>query len=120
MKKKNMIIILLLIITALLLSGASYADENKQLRGKHLENEIACVDCHGTENPKKMAKTSACKSCHDSGPDVIINDTVDGIEYNLPVHKAHTGPLRCSLCHKVHEASELYCNKCHRFNIKVP
>lgn len=119
---ENYMKITLLIFLLVLMTNVFFvfADDGHSLRGKHMDNGLKCVDCHGTDKPDSPAKTSACKSCHENGPDVKIETTLNDQKYVLPVHNAHTGSLRCTLCHRVHEASTLYCNKCHQFSIIVP
>ena len=58
---------------------------------------------------KHMQKGVTCEQCHNS---------------SAPV--ADAGQLRCTLCHKEHEQSVLYCRQCHknaedkRFDMAVP
>ena len=119
MKRKLIFIVSILTVVNVLLVVSAFASPG-ELRGKHLENGIECVDCHGTDNPTKKAKTSACRSCHDDGPDIHLERTVGDTVYKIPIHNAHPGKIRCALCHQIHEPSKLYCNKCHPFEIKVP
>ncbi|MGE4268180.1 MAG: cytochrome c3 family protein [Deferribacterales bacterium] len=113
-------LITFVILLVLSFAFSLYASENS-LRGKHLQANLKCVDCHETSSPDKPAKTSVCIGCHDKGPDVIVETSVEHYVYKLPVHNAHTGPLRCVLCHKVHKPSELMCKQCHpQFEVMVP
>ena len=35
-------------------------------------------------------------------------------------HYSHLGDVNCTDCHKGHKKSELMCNSCHQFDLKVP
>lgn len=94
------------------------------IKGPHQENEVACVDCHETEEPEKRANQRTCIDCHgdmSDDPVRVIKD-VNGKEYETSIHASHAGQIRCTLCHASHKESVLYCNEgCHhQFDVKVP
>jgi fumarate reductase flavoprotein subunit len=117
-------ILLLTFILSVFLSAAFAAGEEKALRGKHLEAELSCADCHGTDTPEKKASQKACKGCHEgmeNEPPVIFIEE-NGVKHEVNPHNAHPGQMRCTLCHSIHKPSTLYCNEgCHHtFSAKVP
>jgi len=103
---------LLLLIFCIFISNA-YA---KVVRGAHGENELKCVECHGTENPIKAPDQDKCLECHGSYEEVSM--LTKNLEEANP-HDSHIGKINCTLCHKVHKASVLYCNEsCHNFEMQ--
>lgn len=83
---------------------------------KHADRGTNCRSCHETDFPESRASMDQCLSCHISY-EQVANLTSDA-EPNP--HSSHYEDLRCTLCHKAHQASELYCNTCHQFEIEVP
>ncbi len=83
--------------------------------GKHAEKGVTCVNCHGEAAPAKRAPVSACAKCH--GDYAGIAKLTEKVTPNP--HASHQGEVRCTLCHKTHEPSKLYCNECHQFDLKV-
>lgn len=118
MSSKKVIFIICFILSIGILVYAA----DGELRGSHLENEMTCADCHSTDNPEGEASEDACISCHsdmtDSGYVAFVEE--DGHELNHPPHDSHVAPLECTDCHKIHDESVLYCNRCHWFENKVP
>jgi fumarate reductase flavoprotein subunit len=113
-----------LFLMTLLVIGVSYAaGTDQKISGKHLENDLQCADCHGTEDPTVAAKYDACIDCHgdmmDRGEVTLIDDKGKEVEYYL--HDPHELPPNlCIDCHSSHKATRLYCNQCHKFTNKVP
>jgi len=113
-----------LLIGWALLAGAAGRAEEHELRGKHLAAELKCRDCHGTDTPDKRAPASRCKECHE-GEIKIASKSLPlhgkvGRVVEVNAHASHQDDLRCTLCHRVHSPSVLYCNECHEFDLKVP
>jgi hypothetical protein len=105
-----------LVLTAIvmpLLPGSVFAQP--KVMGKHGEIGATCVDCHKSDKPTRSAPISACKTCHGEYAD-IAKKTAD---MKPNPHDSHAGEVRCTLCHKSHSPSVLYCNECHTFNIKM-
>ena len=69
------------------------------------------------------AKSKACMKCHNY-QDLAAASAAKKVALNP--HDSHAGQLRCTLCHKEHEQSVLYCRQCHknaedkRFDMAVP
>ena len=89
----------------------------QELKGKHKEQGLTCVDCHKTDKPDKPASVEACKECHGGYADVK-ELTKDLPEANP--HDSHLGELDCRECHKIHGPSQLVCASCHNFEFQVP
>ncbi|QAR33290.1 hypothetical protein EP073_07720 [Geovibrio thiophilus] len=122
LNNKHIYTIVLVFLTVSLWGFAEASD--KQINAKHAEAGITCSDCHQTDTPSRSASQQSCRSCHeniDAGENLILK-SADGKEYSVNPHNAHTGSLRCTICHHIHSPSELYCNKeCHHtFTISVP
>jgi hypothetical protein len=83
---------------------------------RHNRHKVTCQPCHGTYSPEKRASKAQCLTCHESYEHVAA--LTANLEPNP--HESHYGKIRCTLCHKAHEASELYCNKCHDFELQMP
>lgn len=98
--------------------------DDKHINKKHSEAGITCIDCHQTETPIKAAPQKYCIECHAGmeAKEITTLKSTDGKEYSVNPHNAHTGSLRCTLCHHIHSPSVLYCNKeCHHsFTVSVP
>lgn len=103
----------------LLFINPVFADNNK-VNPPHLDNDISCADCHGTDTPQKRAPARFCIECHSQVPGLIQQYSDGGFERSINVHDSHDGQLRCTLCHKIHNPSKLYCNDCHEFDVSVP
>lgn len=114
-------LIFLVVISAAVLA---YGDDVHKLRGKHLENGLACADCHGTDSPSEKAPQSACRGCHGDMTDMAplaFKDT-SGHDFKVNPHNSHLGSMRCTKCHQIHSPSKLFCNEgCHHsFELNVP
>ncbi len=86
----------------------------------HLDNDISCADCHGTATPEKRASAKTCIGCHSEIPGTVKTYSDAGNTREVNIHNSHDGQLRCTLCHRIHEPSTLYCADCHHFEVKVP
>ena len=89
---------------------------SEYLDHKHVGSDTNCRSCHETDFPDSRASMDQCLSCHVSYEHVA--ELTREVEPNP--HLSHYEDLRCTLCHKAHQAPELYCNKCHEFDLKVP
>jgi hypothetical protein len=83
---------------------------------KHADNGTDCRSCHEADFPDTRGSMDQCLSCHISYEHLA--ELSSGLEANP--HNSHYEDLRCTVCHKAHQASELYCNKCHEFELEVP
>jgi fumarate reductase flavoprotein subunit len=114
------------IFLSFLVITIAFASEKKAdaIDPVHSETGLNCADCHDTDKPEKRAAASKCIECHtskaDDAPTAFKDET--GISYEVNPHSSHAGNMRCTLCHKIHAASSLYCNEgCHhRFLLTVP
>ena len=86
------------------------------LDNKHAEKNINCRPCHDSSFPDWAPTMDECLTCHVSYEH--ISELTKDVEPNP--HLSHYIDLRCTVCHKSHEASKLYCDKCHKFDLKVP
>jgi hypothetical protein len=121
MKKVSLIIVTLLI----LLITAFAADKAAEtVDSAHEDAGLTCDECHDEGNPVKRAAAANCIECHsdkrDEAPIAFKDDT--GISYEVNPHSSHAGNMRCTLCHRIHTQSVLFCNEgCHhKFLLTVP
>lgn len=114
MRKSFIMVSVIAILSVVLLSSVAIA---KELKGKHKENAVACVDCHKTDKPMKAASVESCKECHGTYADV--KELTKKLPEANP-HDSHLGELDCRDCHKIHRASEVVCASCHNFDFVAP
>ena len=81
----------------------------------HEQKGIACEGCH-RKSQQEPVSPETCSGCH--GSYQKLGESNKG-RFPNP-HDSHLGEIRCTLCHHVHKASEMYCNRCHSFDLKVP
>jgi hypothetical protein len=91
---------------------------SKRLDDRHAQHDIPCDLCHGKPAGEDAGSTGQCLKCHVSYERVAALTKSKGVSPNP--HDSHYGEIRCTLCHRVHKDSELYCNGCHSFDLKVP
>jgi formate-dependent nitrite reductase cytochrome c552 subunit len=96
----------------------------------HAEENVTCLDCHEPtiqqqveegikfvtndyENPLEEREFDQewCLRCHEHGSYEELAQRTEELELNP--HESHYGEMECSICHKVHGASEDYCAQCH-------
>jgi fumarate reductase flavoprotein subunit len=88
----------------------------KDFKQRHARHGIQCSDCHGADQPLRSPTMATCLQCHGSYKDVAA--LTKGLHPNP--HDSHMGEVKCKQCHKEHKDSELSCNQCHVFEMKVP
>jgi len=97
-------------------AGSEYMDN------LHAKVGTTCVNCHGKYLPKLDANVDngRCLECH--GPmEKLIQKTESKEFTNRNPHKSHLDNLDCTICHKGHSASVVYCLSCHKnFDMKIP
>lgn len=92
--------------------GAHSAEKQEFLADRHADKGD-CDICHETTEPPKgdWVDPEKCFNCHD-GWDSLAEATESYGMYNP--HKSHLGEPDCSICHKGHEPSVMYCSTCHK------
>jgi hypothetical protein len=89
---------------------------SEHLDRRHENRKVTCEDCHGLPSPAQKGSAERCIGCHSSYENAAAltkNSSKDP-------HNSHLGKISCTICHKVHTDSVLYCNNCHTFDLKVP
>lgn len=106
--------------------------EGPLLAAKHSAENVNCTDCHQATVAEKMhegfayvtgqyadplkeriATREDCLKCHQDD----WQQTVAATQYDHGnPHDSHLGETDCSLCHKMHRTSEVYCAQCHEFD----
>ncbi|MDQ5986662.1 MAG: hypothetical protein CSYNP_02392 [Syntrophus sp. SKADARSKE-3] len=87
----------------------------------HAKSGIMCLQCHGKELPKAddTVDNPRCLACH--GPmDKLAKKTEPKDFKDRNPHKSHLGDIACTVCHKAHAESKVYCLGCHqKFDMKI-
>ena len=96
-------------------AGSKYTDN------LHAAAKVTCIHCHGKEFPKAdvTVENATCLNCH--GPmDNLAKKTEPKDFKDRNPHKSHLGEVACTICHKGHAESKVYCLGCHqKFNMKI-
>lgn len=87
-----------------------------EMEHRHAERDVTCADCHAEDPPQRRPPSKRCSDCH--GDYEAVSILTRNVFPNP--HESHVGEIRCTRCHKEHAPSELYCNKCHVFELVVP
>lgn len=118
---KLMKIFVLMTVIVVLSVSVSYAAPKVD---KHQSKGVACSSCHEDGTDNVIPADATCIKCHGSYADLAQKTAnLDNIKAGITnPHKSHIGEARCTVCHKNHAASVLYCNECHspKFDMKVP
>lgn len=87
----------------------------------HAQRKIACSGCHGKSLPQKgdQVENDRCLSCH--GSFAALADKTRPVQFpDRNPHQSHMGEIGCTVCHKAHQPSTVFCLNCHRnFNLKI-
>jgi hypothetical protein len=96
-------------------AGSSYTDN------LHARAGMSCAQCHGKGLPKAddTVENNRCLTCH--GPlDQLAKKTEPKDFKDRNPHKSHLGDVACTVCHKAHAESKVYCLECHKkFEMKI-
>lgn len=82
--------------------------------GMHAKAGIGCAGCHGSATPggPEEVGNDRCLACH--GPmDALVDKTKPADHADRNPHRSHLGDIACTVCHKGHQASKVYCLDCH-------
>jgi len=88
----------------------------------HAKKNVTCTGCHGNTLPISEAtvENDRCLSCHGDLEKLAAQSSLPQYPDRNP-HKSHLGEIACTVCHKAHSESEVYCLGCHtKFNMKIP
>ncbi len=112
--------LLTMVFLAFVFVGASPMGDSQaasaSLEQRHSKQGISCKQCHGDKPKEEQVSMETCLGCHGS-----YQKLAEASKAKTPnPHDSHIGEIRCSLCHHVHKDSEMYCNKCHQFNLDFP
>ncbi|MBO0759165.1 MAG: cytochrome c3 family protein, partial [Bradyrhizobiaceae bacterium] len=77
---------------------------------KHVSKDINCAACHKESPPRVAPEMGTCLGCHGGTYETLAAKTASD-EPNP--HTSHQGPIPSSSCHRVHSASQTFCNSCH-------
>ncbi|MCJ8499881.1 cytochrome c3 family protein [Desulfatitalea alkaliphila] len=88
----------------------------------HARAGIGCADCHGRRLPpaETTLTNEQCLACHGPLEKLVERSTPSDFADRNP-HQSHLGEIACTVCHKAHMASSVYCLGCHRnFEMTIP
>lgn len=97
-------------------AGATHTDN------LHAKSGVTCILCHGKDLPKGDATVEnvRCLTCHGPMDKLALKTEPQEFKDRNP-HKSHLGEIACTVCHKAHTASKVYCLGCHQnFKMKIP
>ncbi len=131
MKKFRLILILVfsLAVFSYLSFGQDLVEAGKPAKKKAFVPEkslhagrVNCAGCHGKGTPQldSTVENPRCLECHGTMEKLAKNSEPKDFPDRNP-HKSHLGDIACTVCHKEHGTSIVYCLDCHRnFNMKIP
>lgn len=90
--------------------------QSQEFRQRHGQFGVACATCHGTDFSAGVP-VATCLACH--GSYEVLAERSRHVVPN-PHAPHHLGEVRCGQCHREHQASVLFCNRCHIFDGDVP
>ena len=81
---------------------------------------ISCANCHGQlPTADATVEKQKCLECHGSMQELAKKTEPPDFKDRNP-HQSHLGEIDCTVCHKAHGASKVYCLGCHKnFKIKI-
>lgn len=88
----------------------------------HKDAMVSCGACHGPTVPGFDATVAndVCLSCH--GPMAQLAQKSEPADFkDRNPHASHLGEIDCTVCHKAHGPSKVYCLGCHqKFVMNIP
>ncbi len=88
----------------------------------HGKADILCSACHGKHLPVTGddVENITCLNCH--GPLETLKKQSEPKDFpDRNPHNSHLGDIACTVCHKAHKPSVVYCLGCHgNFKMKIP
>lgn len=90
---------------------------SEHLDHRHAQQSVTCRLCHAMFFPEEEAAMEQCINCHGTYEHLA---ELTGETSPVNPHESHLGELKCNVCHKAHEESVLYCNKCHVYDLEAP
>lgn len=98
---------------AVVSTAMAQAQEFKQ---RHARSGVTCATCHGSDFSAAVP-VGTCLACH--GSYAALAELTRQMVPN-PHAPHHLGEVRCGQCHREHQTSVLFCNRCHIFDMEVP
>ncbi len=92
------------------------------LDNSHAKVSLSCANCHDTKLPQldDTVENIKCLECH--GPMEELAKKTEPAEFkDRNPHQSHLGEIACTVCHKSHGESKVYCLGCHqKFVMTIP
>jgi len=81
----------------------------------HAKQNVTCGGCHEKKLPEAddAGDDDRCVSCH-GDYEKLVQKTPSSPSAKWNPHKSHLVGLSCGKCHRVHQASQVYCLQCHK------
>ncbi len=85
------------------------------LDAAHAKKQITCGGCHGKSLPRKgqSVEDDRCMLCH-GRYESLADRTIPAQFPDRNPHRSHLGQIGCTVCHKAHKPSVVYCLECHK------
>jgi hypothetical protein len=87
----------------------------------HAKASVFCDNCHGPVLPvfDATVNNDQCLGCH--GPmEHLVKRTEPADFKDRNPHMSHLGEIACTVCHKAHSESAVYCLGCHQqFKMRI-
>ena len=96
-------------------AGSSFTDN------LHAKAGMGCAQCHGKTLPKAddTVDNNRCLACHGPMDQLAKKSEPKDFKDRNP-HKSHLGDIACTVCHKAHAESKVFCLDCHKkFDMKI-
>ncbi|MCX5834339.1 MAG: cytochrome c3 family protein [Deltaproteobacteria bacterium] len=87
----------------------------------HGKKNVTCMGCHGKALPAEgdSVENDRCLECHGPLEKLQAKTAPKDLPDRNP-HKSHLGDIGCTVCHKGHKESAVYCLQCHpNFQMKL-
>ncbi len=87
----------------------------------HGKKNVTCMGCHGKALPVEgdSVENDRCLECHGPLDKLQVKTAPKDLPDRNP-HKSHLGEIGCTVCHKGHKESAVYCLQCHpNFQMKL-
>lgn len=96
--------------------------DSPYLASLHASHAVTCSGCHGKNLPlmDDTVENERCLACHGPMEKLVERSAPQDFPDRNP-HLSHLGEIACTVCHRSHWESEVYCLGCHQnFDMKIP
>jgi hypothetical protein len=94
---------------------------SQYMDNRHAKTGVVCAGCHGKDLARSddTVENPRCLECHGSMEKLAKKTEPKDFPDRNP-HKSHLGEINCTVCHRAHAESKVYCLGCHqKFEMKI-